>query len=577
MVPDNQMTSPLQELDDRSEEADALSLGETPADAVSRWEKEANAEAGEVAENDRITSAFKLASLHWMGHEEVEQDYGEAKKYLRIGIEAGDRIKSSLPEFLKDSLRRAYCNLADILAIGRGGVEPKEKEAFSLFWKAHKDGHIPGTYSVAYYLQLKRIQERLAADPKYQDVAAAVAEKSAKELLENAACGFAELAEESSEPYHLFCSAFMKLQGDACNEPQVRTAVTLLQQACGSPSIGATVARSQNYLGSLYYFGTAGSSEHAAFAAFKMSADRQYSLGESNLAYCYQHGIGVDPDEETARKLIRKAEERGYDQEWSDWTFNWFPAIREMQIVQGWNLRRVAEGRRCFQQAERASNSEPGGECLTVEVKHFHVGQLTDELFNELSELFLDALSRKRGSPRWRPNFSLVTRWCSGAEAEKKLALWCRIRHAQLVTRMKEDGAEPNQVSEWQQTLPKLGDVDVQRFSTRELSNHVDTLELAAESVRHQAVKSLEQLQAESLSPEFDESISRLRALAFSSSDVVGIATAAEMLGLSKHRTKILASQGRIGRLVDGRYLFSTAELRTFAKQVRPTGIHRQE
>jgi len=561
------MPSPMHATAEQSEEASA--------DAVDRWESEARAAPGAVEETDRISSALKLADLHAMGKEGVTQSYRLSDEYLRIGIEACERIASQSPEFVRDRLPRAQCNRADILSIGRGGVERDEVEAFSLFWKAHKGGHIPGTYSVAYYLQLKRIKEQLASDPKYRAVAEGVAETSAASLFEDAAAGFAELAKKEPVPYHLFCSAFLTLHSDHGDETAIRQAVRLLQQASESDSGAATVARSLNYLGSLYFCGTAGCSEHAAFAAFNESARRQYSLGESNLAFCYQHGIGVEPDESLATKLIRKAEERGYDQEWSDWSFNWFPAIGEIQIVQGWNLRRVAEGRRCFRRAVLENKHEPAGECLTVEVKHVHVGELTDELFDELHDAFLDALGRKRGSPRWRPNFSLVTRWLSGPKAKAKLALWCRIRHAQLMTRMKEDREQSNQGSKWQQAIPQLEEAQFPNLTAKEFSGHIDELEAAATAIRSQACDDLARVGNAKKTADVGNEISRLRALAFGLDDAVGIDTAAEIMGLSKVRVRQLAADGRIGKRVDGRFVFSRTELSAFAGLERPTGIHR--
>lgn len=54
--------------------------------------------------------------------------------------------------------------------------------------------------------------------------------------------------------------------------------------------------------------------------------------------------------------------------------------------------------------------------------------------------------------------------------------------------------------------------------------------------------------------------------------DYIGTVEAAEHLGLSLARIKKLAKDGRVGRLVAGRFLFTRAELDRFAKKERKPG-----
>lgn len=52
----------------------------------------------------------------------------------------------------------------------------------------------------------------------------------------------------------------------------------------------------------------------------------------------------------------------------------------------------------------------------------------------------------------------------------------------------------------------------------------------------------------------------------------VGVRDAAATLGLSVPRVKQLAAQGRVGRMVAGRYLFTPDELDKFLAIPRPCG-----
>lgn len=65
--------------------------------------------------------------------------------------------------------------------------------------------------------------------------------------------------------------------------------------------------------------------------------------------------------------------------------------------------------------------------------------------------------------------------------------------------------------------------------------------------------------------------------LAVFSSQYADKKQAGEVLELSDNRVKQLASSGRIGTLVLGRYIFTDTELRGFAQTERPTGIHRKK
>jgi hypothetical protein len=52
----------------------------------------------------------------------------------------------------------------------------------------------------------------------------------------------------------------------------------------------------------------------------------------------------------------------------------------------------------------------------------------------------------------------------------------------------------------------------------------------------------------------------------------IGIAGAMKIVNLSRSRIKQLASEGRIGRMIAGRYLFTAKELTEFSGQSRPSG-----
>ncbi|WP_146512104.1 hypothetical protein [Thalassoglobus neptunius] len=133
--------------------------------------------------------------------------------------------------------------------------------------------------------------------------------------------------------------------------------------------------------------------------------------------------------------------------------------------------------------------------------------------------------------------------------------------------------------------LQSLGEVEQRSIretteSIEEFGSELATLREEAQQIRSKAGKlaeCVEELEAPQAFQEVVDELSReFRELQFGMDDIVGNDVAQEVLGLSSESVKKLAMDGRIGKKVSGRYVFSLTELNEFSQIERPSGIHKK-